>query len=478
MLKRLLASQAPAVCLALALLPFLLLCFYNQPYLDDYAWATAFRQLGLWRAMALLYDTQNGRFVASFFLTAANPLSYGSPSTLGLASLLINLFTLFSLWLSLHVMLRNAIGQRAKVMLAVALFLLFVAIIPDIYSALYWFASQVTHHTASLFLLLIPVSVAQAHRATRPLGQAGWVGLALGGTCLTGGSSEVVTLLLGWLLAVACVISLARREYQHATVWASLLLLLAGVALLDCLAPGTLNRLKPVHRDGAGIAARLYAVWQPAWLAKAIVLLLWTPGTLLILIVPLLFQPFAARLHAVRPAGFRLPLLVSSAILLAGVFLGACLMQLEITTTQVASRCANVLLWWLLIGWLAACWAALPPYPTPIYGSSSPIRPIGLALLCFLLVPPVLRAWHELLVDAPAWNQQCQRRYALLRQAAQQNPHAPVQLAPIYHVTPRYVLVRGYDIAPTFNKPYNRDIARYFGVDSVRVDPAARGAAF
>ncbi|MGI4737939.1 MAG: hypothetical protein ACRYG7_22450 [Janthinobacterium lividum] len=82
------------------------------------------------------------------------------------------------------------------------------------------------------------------------------------------------------------------------------------------------------------------------------------------------------------------------------------------------------------------------------------------------------------LVEAPAWHQQCQRRYALLERVAQQHPHTNVQLAPIYHVVPRYVLVRGYDIATIFNKPYNRDLARYFGVDSVRVDPYARGAAF
>ncbi|MBC6611012.1 hypothetical protein H8B15_08760 [Hymenobacter sp. BT507] len=53
-----------------------------------------------------------------------------------------------------------------------------------------------------------------------------------------------------------------------------------------------------------------------------------------------------------------------------------------------------------------------------------------------------------------------------------------MQFPPIRHVVPRYVLIRGYDILPVYNSPYNRDMARYFGVDSVRVDPTARGAAF
>ncbi|OUJ68671.1 DUF6056 family protein [Hymenobacter crusticola] len=464
--------------LLLALVPFLLLCFYNQPYLDDYAYANAFRAHGLWGAQVFLYHHWNGRFVASLLLTSLNPLSYGWPSGIGVSNLGIVLLTLLALWCSLRSLLQHAISQLTTALLTTGLFLLFVAIIPDIHSALYWFSSQATHHLASLMLLLLPVVVARAHQEKRPTVRAYWFGLAACSIVFVSGSSELVTVLLGWLLAVACGISLVRGEYKHAGRWASLLVLLVGTALFDVLAPSNLNRL---HRETASVgsaASKLLQFWQPLWLIKALQLLLWQPSTLLILVVPLVLQPLAPHVVAVRPLGFRLPLLFSGMVLLGGVFLGAFLMQLEIATPSIVARCANVLLWWLLLGWPAACWAALPAEPVLSISSSRTARQVSAGLLCLLLGPPVVRAWCELLVEAPAWNRQSHQRYSFLQQVARAQPHVNVQFPPIRYVTPRYVLIRGYDILPTYNAPYNRYMATYFGVDSVRVDPTARDAAF
>lgn len=469
--------------LGLAVLPFLLLCFYNQPYIDDYGLANLARQHGVWRAQYLLYHQLNGRFVSSFLLTVLNPLTYGWASGTRLASLTVDVATLLALWFGFGSLLRPAIGQRQQAVLTAVSFLVFVAIIPDVYSALYWFASQAVHQLASLLLVMVPVSVGRAQQAgKRRTARWGWLGAAAVGTCLVGGSGELVTVLLGWLLLVASGLSGWRRQYQAAGIWGGLLLLLVGAALLDSTAPSNLHRLHPATTDAAGIAAKLRQLWQPAWLVRAIKLLLWQPGTLLILVVPVLFYPLAGRVVAVRPAGFRLPLLASGGILLLGVLLGAFLMQLEISTSEIVPRCANVLLWWLLLGWLAACWAALPAAAPPLIAPIRAARTISILLLSVLITVPVSRAWRELLVEAPAWNRQCQARYAFLRQVAARRPHSKLELPPIRHVTPRFVLLRTwYDVAPIYQAAYNRELAQYFGVDSVRVNPAIsnpRRAAF
>jgi hypothetical protein len=469
----LLRSQSLLVSiLALAVLPFLLLCFYNQPYLDDYGLANLARRQGLWQAQYWLYHQLNGRFVSSFFLTALNPLTYGWPSGTRLASLAVDVATLLALWVSFGSLLGAASSHRQRAVLTGVVFLVFIGIIPDIYSALYWYASQTTHHLASLLLLLIPVSVSRAQRVGgRRAARWGWLGAAAAGTCLVGGSGELATVLLGWLLAVAGGLSSWRRQRRAAGLWGGLLLLLVTTALFDIMAPSNLHRLHPATADAGGIMAGLGQFWQPAWLVGAIKLLLWQPGTLLILVVPVLFYPLAARAVAVRPAGMRLPLLASGAILLMGVFLGAFLMQLEIYTPAIVPRCANVLLWWLLLGWLAACWAALPPVVPPLTAPIRAARRISILLLSVLIMVPVSRAWRELLVEAPAWNQQCQVRYAFLRQAARQ-PRSKVEVPPIRHVTPRFVLLRSwYDLSNSYPAIYNRELAQYFGVDSVRVNP-------
>ncbi|NRT17213.1 hypothetical protein HNP98_000016 [Hymenobacter sp. 9A] len=476
--KRSLSQLFLVAALLFALLPFALLCRFNQPYLDDFAWATLFRTRGFWPAQSYLYHHINGRFVTAFLLTAGNPLSYGGPQTLGLANLAINALTLGSLWFGLRSLLQRAVRPFVALLLAGGLFLFFIAVIPDIHSSLYWFASQVTHHLTSLFLLLAPVSVARFHRAGPRAAKTGWLGLAAAGAFLTGGSSELVTLLLGWLLLAACGVSVARREGYHASVWAGLLVVLAGTAVFVVIAPSNVERLRPAMAGATGIAAKLAQFWQPHWLGKALLRLLLTPGVALIVACPLLLSPLAPAVVAVRPRGLQLPLVFSAGVLLGGVLLGALLMQLEVMGPDIASRCANVLLWWLLLGWLVACWAALPAAATPPKWPNRVVRyGIGALLLAFIAAP-VRRAWREVLVEAPSWNRQCWQRYTLLQRLAGTTPHVKVQVPPIRDVVPHYVLIRGYDIANGYNSPYNRDMAAYFGVDSVRVDPKARNAAF
>jgi hypothetical protein len=461
-----------------ALLPFLLLCCFNQPYLDDFAWATLFRTHGFWDAQVYLYQHLNGRFVPSFLLTAGNPLSYGGPQTLCLASLTINVLTLGSLWFGLHCLLQRALRPVVTLKLASGLFLFFIAVIPDIYSSLYWFASQVTHHLPSLFLLLVPVSVARFHQAALLAAKLGWLSLAAGGALLTGGSSELVTLLLGWFLLAAFGVSVVRREGDQASIWAGLLVVLAGSALLVIIAPSNVHRLQPATADVAGIVTKLAQFWQPHWLANALQRLLFTPGVVFIIVLPLLLAPLAPAVVAVRPRGLHLPLGFSAGVLVGGVLLGAFLMQLEVSGSDIASRCANVLLWWLLLGWLVACWAALPATTPPLRWHNRIVRYSIGALLVVFIGAPERRAWHEVLVDAPAWNRQCWQRYTRLQRLAKTTPHVNVQVAPIHEVVPHYVLIRGYDIATSYNSPYNRDLAAYFGVDSVRVNPKDGNAAF
>jgi hypothetical protein len=291
-----------------------------------------------------------------------------------------------------------------------------------------------------------------------------------------GGSSELVTLLLGWLMLAASGVSLVRRQGYQAGIWASLLAMLTSSAVLVMVAPSNVHRLQPATADLPGIVAQLAHFWQPNWLAKALQRFFFRPSTAFLVVFPLLLASLRPALVAMRPRGLHLPLGVS-----AGILLGAFLLQLEVAGPDLASRCANVLVWWLLLGWLVACWAALPLVlvtATPSRWSNQVVRYSFAALLVVFLAAPVRRAWHEVLVDAPAWQQQCRERYTLLQRLAKTTPHVNVQVLPIRAVVPHYVLIRGYDIATSYNYPYNRDMAAYFGVDSVRVHPKARNAAF
>lgn len=458
--------------LLLALFPFLALSFYNQPYLDDYVFANLYQKLGLWASQRHLYEGWNGRVVASFILTVANPLSYKWVGGIGVPTLAIGLLTLISIWFSLRSLTKGILPARTYAVVSVSLFLVLIAAVPEIYSMLYWFSSQATHHLASLCLLLVPVAVARARASGR---RWMWLSFAAGGTAIVAGSSELVVVLLGWFFVIALVLSLLRREPQNARVWGSLLLLLIGISLFDVLAPSNFNRLQQ-NTGTADVVSGLRKFWQPAWLVHALQLFFWKPSFFLLLVVPLVLAPLAPALVQVRPVGLRLPLVAGGALVVMGVFLGAFLMQMEVATPDIVSRCANVLVWWVLVGWLIVCWASLPTERSQLPVVPAAIRIVSGILLVCLIAAPEVRAWRELLIEAPAWAKQCQQRVELF--SAPSSRGKKLSIEPIYKVQPRYVLVMGYDFATGYDAPFNRYTSTYFKLDSVRVDPAAPNAAF
>lgn len=118
------------------------------------------------------------------------------------------------------------------------------------------------------------------------------------------------------------------------------------------------------------------------------------------------------------------------------------------------------------MGWCAACWAALPPERQEPVPTSAPLRWVVGALLLVMSAAPTIRAWQELLCEAPRWAAQCDARLPVY--AAATGRPGLLTMPPIIEVLPRYVLVRGYDIQPDAKNPLNQVTAGYFGIDSIK----------
>jgi hypothetical protein len=96
------------------------------------------------------------------------------------------------------------------------------------------------------------------------------------------------------------------------------------------------------------------------------------------------------------------------------------------------------------------------------------VRTLAAALLVVVFTAPTVRAWQEALWEAPRWAAQCEARNLVY--CNPRSRYSKLTVPPITNVTPRYVLVRGYDIQPDYNHPLNLSVARYFHLDSVRTD--------
>ena len=345
---------------------------------------------------------------------------------------------------------------------ASSLVLLHICLIPDLYSATYYFTDLAVYQLPALLLLVVPVAIERAHRAATAAGR--WAaGLVTGvATVAVAGSNEMTIGLLGWTLAVGLAASIYQKKRISIRIWLFLLGLLLAGSLLSLRAPGNFSRLAVNAVPVSGLLPLL------GRLTKALKLLLLSPELHAILLTPLVLAPLGIRLLAYRPAGLRLPLLMSCCLLLSGLVVG-CLPYMLVWEPPVPTRAINVLLWWLLFGWLTACWAALPAAATSFLLNLRSLRWVAGVVLVVVVTLTSVRAWQELLFSAPTYASQWAARYQLFRQAAQQ-PGAKVTVAPMMHVRPRYVMIRGYDLQPYYSFLLNREAAEWFGLDSVRTD--------
>lgn len=441
------------------LLPLVLLTAYNQPYWDDYSCAALCRRLGALGSISYLYRHIGGRFISNLFFTVGNPLSYNWMGGVKLVALLAIAGHLACIYVAVRTFTGKRMPRQQAGWVSMALWLTFVFTIPDIHSGVYWFAGLVVHQLACCLLLLVPAAVARASQA--PTAKARWLLAAALGTGTMAGTSELGVWLLSLVLLLGAAKSLWDRQWRQLAGWAGLLLLLGGSFAVALLAPGNYERLATAPAMPQSLLT------LAAQVGPGLRLVLWQPVFFALLLVPILFAPVGAALLPFRPKGMQLPLLLGAAVVLAGIVGGVAMLSITIGP-QLLARGVNVLYWWTLFGWLAACWASLPAAGKP-YGSFSPaVRLLVGGLLLVVFAAPVRRAWQEALYEAPAWAAQSEARIPIYLKHRGQ--HVKLIVPPIVHVQPRYVLVRGYDIQPYYLHPLNTSTASYFNLDSVKID--------
>ncbi len=439
--------------------PLLLLTQYNQPYWDDYLFAALYRQVGLLASFKHYYLHSGGRFSSHVLSLVGNPLSYGWLGGVKAAALLAIVGQVASVFFAFQSLTKRALPPWQAGWYSLGLWLVFVFISPDIHSGLYWFSGLVVHQLACCLGLVVPAAVARAWQSAAH--RRWWLGLAAGATFVLAGTSELGVGLLGLVLLTAIGGSVRAQRRAAAKSWSFLLLVLGLGFGIVLLAPGNYERMASSPK------LSLAPLALAAQLGRGLRLVLWRPEFFALLVVPVLFSPLAPRLLPHRPAGLRLPLFAGAGVVLLGMVGGTALLSVLIGPDLLA-RGVNVLYWWALFGWLAACWASLPANPARLPRFSGAVRTLVAALLVVVFAAPAIRAWQEALWEAPRWAAQCEARDKLYQDP--RSRQRKLTVPPITRVTPRYILVRGYDIQPYYNHPLNLSVAQYFQLDSVRTD--------
>ncbi|MBC8081999.1 MAG: hypothetical protein H7Z21_02205 [Hymenobacter sp.] len=449
---------------SLELLPFLALCWYNQPYLCDFSVSTDALAHGIWEAQPYLFQTWSGRYFTNFLLLAANPLSYQWLTGVRLTAATGQLLRLAALYLAIRGLTGRHLRRREAGLLAAGLALLYVALAPKKFAVLFYFTEIVVYEVGAWLLLLVPVAVERLHRAPSQATRRAWGVAASLGTVAAAGSNELTLVLLGWVLAVGAGLSIYRRQGRSLRVWLGLGALLLVCGTVSVLAPGNAARQQ---LDGAVVPAA--SVWEAvSRLAVLLRYLFVEPALLIIPVLTLVLGPLGTRVLPARPPGLRLPLPLSAAILVGGVVLGTIPYALMLPHPPLLTRATNVLVWWWLLGWVLATWASLPSAPAVVLIGSPAVRTLLGGVLCLIMLIPSTQAYLDLGYDAPEYARQWQARFKVLARAAR-TPHSQLEVPPLPPLTYRRIFHPSDDIAPYSSYGVNTRLATWFGIDSVRV---------
>ncbi|GAA4369616.1 hypothetical protein GCM10023185_43430 [Hymenobacter saemangeumensis] len=401
------------VGIAAALLPFLLLCAFNQPFFDDYRNAYWMREHGVLGVQRWAYLTWTGRFTSTFLMTVLNPVAYGWLDGVKVTAALFFLAhwaALAWLWRTLLRLGRNAPGSWTEALAPAGLLLALACnAMPAPFSFLYWFAGALVYqlpHLALLCFTALALRLGWEHSTmkTSPvLAAAACLVLAITGNELLLVQAAVVLAALGWALP-----SKARRAWL---LWVLIGSIAAGIAVV---APGNWVRAEAMAPTDSAAHRLLLLLPRTALSALKLLASPVVSGSVLaalLLGLQLGWQrPATSRLRLAKKQWWALALayaaLNGSGFLLFVALIGTPLNRAlnEMVLVGLVSTAA--------LGYLLAQQLKRPAW----VGRHHWLLPL---LLLSLFVSGNTRlAWRELLTTAPAYEAQMQARNAALLAAS------------------------------------------------------------
>lgn len=152
--------RAAIALLLLLLLPFLVITWFNNPSIDDYAFVYYTKTLGLWGAQVMWYTQWTGRYTG-MFLMSLHPMLLDS-------LLLYKVISAVIILLSWHAMYRFVGGvfeirnRPAAIVLSLMALYVYANGMPTLVQGFYWEAGAITYQLGNVLILHWIVNVYKA----------------------------------------------------------------------------------------------------------------------------------------------------------------------------------------------------------------------------------------------------------------------------------------------------------------------------
>lgn len=145
----------------IALTPFLLLCRYVYPVNDDFSFALQHLNTNALQSVYESYMAWSGRYLATF-LSSVNPyvISDNPLWLFRIFSFFVTILFPLSFWLFALICSKGCLTKLQSAGMGSLLFLTFLALLPSVSQAFYWFSSYTAYSIPSLLYLILVALIA------------------------------------------------------------------------------------------------------------------------------------------------------------------------------------------------------------------------------------------------------------------------------------------------------------------------------
>lgn len=233
MINQALIKRVLFLALILSLLPFLTLTIFTNPAYDDYCYASATLEGGLFNAQRYWFTAWSGRYFSNALLSL-NPIAFGSFTGYKAIALITILTTFISVFCFVTAIFNSSVTLIEKLIAAAFITALFSNQMPDITEGYYWLPGSVSYQLASaltlFFFALVKKSLESSRLIKVPL-------LALSFILIIAivGSNETSMIILLFLVCSVTIKAFSIKS-KNRWIWMALLvitILCSGVVLFS-----------------------------------------------------------------------------------------------------------------------------------------------------------------------------------------------------------------------------------------------------
>ena len=404
----------------LAILPFLLLAFYNHPSYDDYHLAIRDAGNGFWQTQVNIFNKWSGRYAATA-VAQINPLLYRSFVAYKLYSFALILLLAGTIFFTIYTLFKPYLGKYDVAVLSSILLVTYLAQMPDVAQGLYWFSGYMTYQLANILTLLFILCLYKLANSKADSQVKLFTLLAMFSGATVIGLNEMS--LVGIMVLLGLVI---LHNLSSSTKYTKHFILIGIVCLLACLlvvfAPGSYERMH-TQPDSSNVAISVMAALG----FTAIAFYKW--GGMLT-VVSILYALFWGIPLAQKRREQNTPLAIDFRISIVGYLIAIASMYFVYawaTGARAGSRAENVIYFFFILGWFFNLQLLLDKYwsERPKQQVSQQVQFI-LPAVAFLFLLSVIQlnsnittAYLDLMSgDAEKFDEEMNRRYAILKNSS------------------------------------------------------------